>query len=243
MDGTLVPIKSHNVLPSARVITALQQASKKIKIGVITGRPYWFMEYICDMLSLSAPCVVASGAKIIDPKDKRILATQILLRSDVIFLIDLLRAEGLHANIDFHDKKIPLASLQQLPDEPVDAIFIADHLTATELEPILAKILARPTLSAHKMPTPEKGKFGVSINHVSATKQHGILQVAQLLGIKTDEIIGVGDGHNDMPLLLSCGLGVAMGNAPDELKAIADYVAPSFSEDGVAEVIEKFILN
>ncbi|HXS15232.1 MAG TPA: HAD hydrolase family protein, partial [Candidatus Saccharimonadales bacterium] len=61
--------------------------------------------------------------------------------------------------------------------------------------------------------------------------------------ISTEEIIGIGDGHNDFPLLMACGLKVAMGNAVDDLKAIADYIAPSVDEDGVADVIEKFILN
>ena len=67
--------------------------------------------------------------------------------------------------------------------------------------------------------------------------------VANLLKIKTTEIIGVGDGYNDFPMLLACGLKVAMDNANDDLKAIADYIAPSVDDDGVADVIEKYILN
>ena len=63
------------------------------------------------------------------------------------------------------------------------------------------------------------------------------------LGINTHEIIGVGDGYNDFPLLMACGLKVAMGNAVEDLKAIADYIAPSVEEDGVADVIDKFILG
>jgi hydroxymethylpyrimidine pyrophosphatase-like HAD family hydrolase len=55
-------------------------------------------------------------------------------------------------------------------------------------------------------------------------------------------MIGVGDGYNDFPLLEACGLKVAMGNALEDLKGIADYIAPSVDEDGVANVIEKFIL-
>ena len=52
----------------------------------------------------------------------------------------------------------------------------------------------------------------------------------------------MGDGYNDFPLLMACGLKIAMGNAVPELKAIADFIAPSVEEDGVATVIEKFIL-
>jgi hydroxymethylpyrimidine pyrophosphatase-like HAD family hydrolase len=64
-----------------------------------------------------------------------------------------------------------------------------------------------------------------------------------MLGVRYEEIIGVGDGHNDVPLLEAVGLKVAMGNAPDEVKAIADYVAPKLSEDGVADVIQRYILR
>ena len=62
------------------------------------------------------------------------------------------------------------------------------------------------------------------------------------LGLDTACLIGAGDSYNDLPLLESCGLRIVMGNAPDELKEIADYVAPSVDEDGLAVAIEEFIL-
>jgi hydroxymethylpyrimidine pyrophosphatase-like HAD family hydrolase len=63
------------------------------------------------------------------------------------------------------------------------------------------------------------------------------------LHLKKDEIIGVGDGYNDFPLLMACGLKVAMGNAVPDLKEIADYIAPSVVEDGVVDIISKFIVK
>ena len=65
---------------------------------------------------------------------------------------------------------------------------------------------------------------------------------ATFVRIEQYEIIGVGDGYNDFPLLMACGLKVAMGNATEDLKEIADYIAPTVDEDGVADVIEKFVL-
>lgn len=109
---------------------------------------------------------------------------------------------------------------------------------ANELEDKLSKI---PNISVHKV-EPWGGKFGVVINHALATKQHGIFEVAKLLGIDSHEIIGVGDSYNDFPLLMACGFKVAMGNAVDDLKAIADYIAPSVEEDGIVDVINKFVL-
>ena len=51
-----------------------------------------------------------------------------------------------------------------------------------------------------------------------------------------------GDSYNDIPMLRVCGVGIAMGDAPQELKDIADYVAPPASEDGLAVALEEFLL-
>ena len=67
--------------------------------------------------------------------------------------------------------------------------------------------------------------------------------LAEKLGIDIKETIGVGDAGNDLNLIKSAGLGVAMGNAFDFVKEAANYVAKTNEEDGVAEVINKFILE
>ena len=99
------------------------------------------------------------------------------------------------------------------------------------------------TIALHKVPSWTPTKWGINITNSEVSKQHAIIEVAKILGIETHEIIGIGDGYNDFPLLMACGLKVAMGNAVPELKAIADYIAPSVEDDGVADVIEKFILH
>ncbi|PIR59406.1 MAG: hypothetical protein COU69_00200 [Candidatus Pacebacteria bacterium CG10_big_fil_rev_8_21_14_0_10_56_10] len=73
------------------------------------------------------------------------------------------------------------------------------------------------------------------------TKHLAALRLAQLLGLEPDQIVGIGDNHNDYPLLTACGYKVAMGNAPDELKEISDWVAPPYWEDGVAEAIGRLM--
>ena len=72
---------------------------------------------------------------------------------------------------------------------------------------------------------------------------HAAKKLSQILNIETSEIIGVGDARNDIPLLEVCGLKVAMGNADDKFKLVANYIAPSVDEDGVAHIVEKFIIN
>jgi len=94
-----------------------------------------------------------------------------------------------------------------------------------------AKKRARPESSSQGQGRPEL-----------KSRASRIFKVAKILGIDTHEIIGIGDGYNDFPLLMACGLKVAMGNAVEDLKAIADYIAPTVSQDGVADVINKFVL-
>lgn len=63
------------------------------------------------------------------------------------------------------------------------------------------------------------------------------------LGMKREELMACGDGFNDLTMIQYAGMGVAMANAQDAVKAAADYVTSSNEEDGVAAVVEKFILN
>lgn len=85
--------------------------------------------------------------------------------------------------------------------------------------------------------------FNVEVMKKSANKRSGIEKIAQELNIKPQEIICIGDSGNDRHMIEYAGLGVAMGNAFPEIKEIADYVTFTNEENGVAHVIEKFILN
>lgn len=72
-------------------------------------------------------------------------------------------------------------------------------------------------------------------------KATGIEKLAQHLGIDSSEVIAIGDAVNDKEMIGYAGLGVAMGNAEEDIKNLADFVTKSNEEDGVAYVIEKFI--
>ena len=67
--------------------------------------------------------------------------------------------------------------------------------------------------------------------------------MGRLLGVEPEEMMAVGDSPNDMAMLSVCGLPVAVGNALDEVKAIARYIAPTNHEDGVADAVERFVLG
>lgn len=70
----------------------------------------------------------------------------------------------------------------------------------------------------------------------------GVSLIAKKLGIESKEVIAIGDAGNDIAMIQYAGLGVAMGNATDDVKSVADYITLTNEENGVAHVIEKFVL-
>ena len=74
------------------------------------------------------------------------------------------------------------------------------------------------------------------------SKGKALEALASHLGVSLDEVMAVGDGTNDIPLLASAGLAVAMGDAPDQVKALADYITLDIDHNGLAAAIKKFLL-
>lgn len=76
-----------------------------------------------------------------------------------------------------------------------------------------------------------------------ADKGRAVLELASDLHVEPDGIMAAGDGSNDRELLACAGISVAMGNAKEDLKAMADYVAPDNEHDGLAWALERFVLR
>ena len=83
----------------------------------------------------------------------------------------------------------------------------------------------------------------LEFTNAEATKGNALAVLGQMLDISREEIIAIGDSHNDISMIEYAGLGIAMGNAIDELKHHADYVTKGNDENGVAEAVERFILK
>ena len=77
----------------------------------------------------------------------------------------------------------------------------------------------------------------------NASKTSAIEVLCKKFNIQRSEIIAMGDNYNDIDMIEFAGLGIAMGNAPDEVKQYADDITLSNDEDGVAEAIKKYILS
>ena len=74
------------------------------------------------------------------------------------------------------------------------------------------------------------------------SKKGALDALVEHIGISLDQVMAIGDGVNDIPLITSAGLGVAMGNAPEKVKAVADYVTLDADHSGVAAAVVKFLL-
>ncbi len=88
-----------------------------------------------------------------------------------------------------------------------------------------------------------------TVRRIREDREHGARQLAlealralvAHLDISLEEVVGVGDGYNDIPLLTLAGMAIAMGNAPDGVKAIADYVTLDVDQNGLAAALEKVL--
>lgn len=84
----------------------------------------------------------------------------------------------------------------------------------------------------------------IEFNHKGVNKGQGLLTLAQLLNVKQEETIAIGDNFNDLSMIKVAGLGVGVHNCVDGIKKNCDYITKATNnEDAIAEVIEKFIFN
>ncbi len=86
------------------------------------------------------------------------------------------------------------------------------------------------------------GTTFINVVALGVSKGKALEMLASHLGLSTSEVIAIGDGINDISLLSAAGLAVAMGNAPDEVKAIADHVTLAVEHNGLAAAINEFLL-
>jgi len=238
VDGTLIPNKRDG-MPSKKVTHAIAKASKILHISVATSRPYFALSHITKHLGLSGFSIINGGSQIIDIASQKIIWEQILNQDDVHQIYSI--AKKLDISFILQDNVSNLEPSRKNLAKKISKFWF-HALTSPEVNKLKKHISHIPTVTVHTLPSWKNDKIDLVITHAAATKQHAIIHIAKLLNINTQEIIAVGDAYVDFPLLMACGLKVAMGNAVDDLKAIADYVAPSVEEDGVADVIEKFIL-
>jgi Cof subfamily protein (haloacid dehalogenase superfamily) len=129
----------------------------------------------------------------------------------------------------------------QLPGE-TDPLCVSVLGEAAELESLRRDLASAGGCHAALAALPALGAHLLDILAEGCSKASALAYLAAARGIPMAEVIAVGDHANDLEMIRAAGLGVAMGNAPPEVRAAAGWVAPSNEEDGLAVVVERFLL-
>jgi HAD superfamily hydrolase (TIGR01484 family) len=241
IDGTLVEPK-RGALPSKRVISAIKKAKKFTNVSVVTGRPVYLALPVIEKFELDGLSIFEGGAEIVDLASNKIVHKEYVSLEQMRDLFKLGKSFNLdmYSGADMYTDKI--VSENQIKT-PTPMFFI--RAVSSKIAPnIMEELSAVQNVAIHTSLSWVDGEvLDLHITHVGATKRSAVEKLTELLGCEQDEIMGIGDWYNDAPMFEVAGFSVAMGDAPDELKALADFVAPALAEDGAAVAIEKFILT
>lgn len=238
LDGTALRVGGEN-FPSQPVIKAVFEAKKHVLVSVATGRRTANSKKILNVFDLVSPSIIMGGAAIIDPKTGEIIFQNVLDRKIIRQVADIAKeypgeifmGDGpiLDRKKDFEISDCPIIYLRNPNTEIAEKI--ADRLKDIH------------GISYVYTPSWIKGWIDINVTDSKATKKHALEKLIGILGVKKEEVMVVGDSFNDFPLFEAGGFKVAMGNAEEALKAKADFIAPTVDEDGLAFVINKFILE
>jgi len=262
IDGTL--LRSDGTA-SPRTLQALRLAQAHGAMVVIaTGRRIASTTPVAHRLGIHSPCIAHCGAVIYNPSDESILMSKQIPRHTALVACRI--ASGVGADVAVHEsvhsgRSIFVTTPRELEDaaehwpfmmpyyrlandfeqacrtDPVQLCVTADTQAIRSLTQQLACDMPK-SLSVVDYGIVENGKHMVDVFAWGVDKALGLAFVADLYGIAQPETAGFGDSVNDIELIRHAGLGVAMGNAPDDIRRVADVIAPSNDDDGVAAVIE-----
>jgi HAD superfamily hydrolase (TIGR01484 family) len=238
LDGTAIP-NAYDAMPSPAVTSAIAKGQPKLKLAAATGRPITNAKPILDALKLTDPCVIAAGTQVINPQTGEILWQALLDDASVEKILEICRPYSCEVlmNNELLGEGRPAAERQPLKNVNV---MYAMEVTPSDCEQILAELNKVPGISASALLSWTGRGLDIHISHREATKEHAVGEALKMMGVLKEEAIGVGDNDNDVHLFNAVGLRVAMGNATDKLKALADKVIESVDDDGLAKLIEQY---
>ncbi len=263
IDGTISGHSNNISLRVKQAITAVQ--SRGIKVAIATGRMYRSALRFHQEISSTLPLSAYQGAWIQDPSDDTIhrhlavskeMAHQLLdyfeqpqlrsLLSVHFYINDQLYVRELTTETQLYAERsgitaIPVGDLRQaLANEPTKVLALCDDTNV--IQDILDDLRRQYTPSELYLTTSVATFFEAT--NAAVNKGTAVRYLAEeLLGLQNSNVMTIGDNFNDVEMLEYAAFGIAMGNAPTGVKAIAQWVAPTVEEDGAAVAIEKFLLT
>ncbi|MEM7345433.1 MAG: HAD family hydrolase [Chloroflexota bacterium] len=253
VDGTILN-SAHQLTDP--VCSALQQLSAQgIHVILNSARSPASMGRFTDRIGLQEMIVALNGALVLDAHGKPCHRTPMAV-SAITTILSLSRYHNVTANLftgfDWYVEKMDdLVQNQMNTVAFAPTVGILPNAVLAHIE----KILVRGDLAAmqafHQQLTQQNLSLATSfskptfceITAAGVSKATGLRYVCDTLAISADEVVAIGDNFNDVAMLEFAGYGVAMGNAPEGVQAIADEVIGHHNADGVADFVEAFFLS
>ena len=260
MDGTL--LNSEKKLTS-RVRSAINSAKDQgIKVVLASGRPFEGMLPTLKELGLDGKddyALTYNASLILKVACKTVITSAILTGQDAIELSKI--ANKLGVNIlaysmtrglitpkqnKYTDYEAKLNNIEfsefdfNLLDKNEDIVKV---MMVDEPELLTEAIAKLPQAIQEKYSMARSLPFFFEFMNKNGNKGKGMAALTAHLGLTPEQVICVGDAANDLEMIKYAGLGVAMENATDEVKAHANYITRSNDNEGVAHVFEKYLLN
>lgn len=255
IDGTLLDSKGNL---TEGTIKAVRSAVEQGLIFILsTGRPVQGVQAIMDKLELNLPVITYNGAMVVMGKSMDILYEKGLSPEDVRSIVGLGEKFGttitiwssnkLYAN-KLNERALKYSQISGVSPmllEDLEAVIkqgVSKILWYDEVEKIAEYEKEVGALLSGNVNFHTSQPYFLEFVDKNASKAIAMEKLGEYFNIRREEMIAVGDGFNDLSMIEYAGLGVAMENANDAIKQEADFVTLSNDEDGVAHVINKFVL-
>ena len=236
LDGTLIG-RDERISP--RVARAVRRVSEKVLVSIATGREIGDVLRFARQLSLTAPQICDNGALLLDPASGEPLFSWPLGNVSSHRILSRLQ----HLGMDYIATH-PGGTVRPPDGHGIEGLVRISALDLHEdgADALVAEFADNAALEVVKAHLPYNGLWAVDFTRAGVNKGTAANWVQDWAGVGVEQTISAGDSYNDVPLFGASGLRIAMADAPGELKGLADYVAPSVDDDGLAVAIEDFIL-
>ena len=236
IDGTL----TNNLLPISQPVKhAISNINKDLSIVLITGRSMSSTISIANELGISCYAITEGGARIIDDQKRTILLSCIEEKA-AKKIASLCIKLNIEFNICIEGKSYmypnkQVFSLQNFSKISRICVLNINQSYLKDLEDYLRKIGNIDFFQVKNNKNPLNWNLDITAKNVN--KKTALKKLLRLVKFSNSKTIGVGDGHNDMEFIKNVETKIAMGNAVDELKRIADYTVDTVMNDGIVDAV------